>query len=90
MAEQKRIPCPYCTPTTDLVIEGVRYPCSVCGGADTIPDRRAPSAAERAVERIKAECTDFIGRTCETAFDNGMVEACGGMLQIINEEAARG
>ena len=57
------------------------YPAGSCA----ILDRRSPSAADRAVERIKAWASPFV--TCDCA----CCETCAAdVLDIISEEAERG
>ena len=81
MPEQKMIPCPECAKY------GLHFPCGNCDGSGSMEDRRAPSAAERAVERIKARC--------EQEMDADVFHAVGGRVlaniiaTIINEEASR-
>ncbi len=66
MAEQKRIPCPGCATRKRLSIDNERWrPCEMCGSVrdGTIPDRRAPSAAEHCQDCCCARSWKALGVT---------------------------
>ena len=82
MAEQKRIPCPGCATRKRLSIDNERWrPCEMCGSVrdGTIPDRRAPSAAEddlRAkVARLQAELRETAAKRDDEISRNLAYEA---------------
>lgn len=76
----RTIPCPECAKLVPMYRPG----CVRCNGSGTIPDRRSPTAAERAVERIKEWAEKMCGvdcACCQTAGDH--------ILNIIREEEGR-
>lgn len=48
----KRIPCPWCVASDELQ-PMPQHLCNVCKGTGTIPDRREPTANDRAIAEIK-------------------------------------
>jgi DnaJ-class molecular chaperone len=77
----RTIPCPKCggskEPSRGDDKRG-RDSCGRCRGRGTIPDRRTPTASDRAVERIKAEFGSVYG--------SGFVSK---IMDIIREEEGR-
>jgi len=74
-----RIQCPTC--------RGKGHkPCGLCNGDGTIPDRRKPTPADRAVERVKE--VSYTHR-CESTgeFSRGYGLAMAMIIDIIREEA---
>jgi hypothetical protein len=66
MAEQRMIQCPRCNGHEflygEIGPEPVAFGCPVCRGSGTIPDRRAPSAAEDALRAEVAAANERAGR----------------------------
>ena len=81
----RMIVCPYCDGTKEIVVDEFTYGCTACDDG-TIPDRRSPTANDRAVERIK-EIT--YTHRCEVTgeFSRGYGLAMGTIADIIREEA---
>lgn len=88
---ERRIQCPECggrgEVNVTVYLPTLRDPCPSCKSSGTIPERRKPTAADRAVERIKAYC---IGQTTPSGFDRDMPGVGAVVLRIIREEAERG
>ena len=61
------------------------YPAGSCA----ILDRRSPSAADRAVERIKAWCAVQPVPSRPKELEEAEEYVCGAIMDIIREEAAR-
>ena len=59
--------------------------CFLCNGTGTIPDRRRPTATDRAVERIKAYCAKV--DVCDS--DEACVDCARVVRGVIREEAER-
>ena len=88
MPEPKSIPCPACD-ATGVVPENVYkghgdfdvedFTCPLCRGLRSIPERRAPTAADRTVARVK----EYATHTCESNADAALRH----VLNIIHEEA---
>ena len=91
---ERMIKCPECGGIGDVTLCSRVCPsfdetigCPLCSGSGTIPDRRKPTASDRAVERIKARC--------EQEMDADVFHAVGGRVLadiisvIIREEAER-
>lgn len=64
-------------------------PCPICRGSGTIPDRRSPTAAERAVERIKAWCEMAHNPEAPQTLVYAEKYVCDHVLDIIREEEGR-
>ena len=79
----RMIECPFCRGRTVI-------PCGRCANSRRIPDRRALTANDRAVERIKEWCAMIPdpGRPPELCAAEAYV--CGSIMDIIREEAERG
>ena len=89
---ERRIVCPNCGGDGEYRVvsmnpNGTLVKCSDCRGDRTIPDRRKPTANDRAVERIKPMLETFISN--ERPWDDKDTTARI-VLDIIREEAERG
>lgn len=93
MSEQRMIQCPECVKrrTTGLPLRWALN-CGTCGEPEThlgtITDRRAPTAAERAVERL-LEIANAPGCSVHD-YEKGRDAAWDMVGDIIREEAERG
>lgn len=95
---ERRIPCPGCATRKRLSIDNERWrPCEMCGSVrdGTIPDRRAPSAAERIVDAIKLQIVDVTianikkGGDETRAYLQAYTEVHN-LIRAIEQEAERG
>lgn len=95
MSEQRMIQCPECVKrrTTGLPLRWALN-CGTCGEPEThlgtITDRRAPTAAERAVEKALARADEVANYATDSRHGEGYKLGCADMARIIREEAERG
>ena len=90
----RTIPCPVCR---GLTLECPEGRCWLCGKAGTIPDRRTPTANDRAVERVKAICEEDMaiykqlveGGAKNIEYHHGSSRTAFTINRIIREEAER-
>ena len=94
MSERRMVQCPECKGSGNEYdwSSGLTENCSVCNGSGTIPDRRSPSAADRAVERILAipEVSEYASYPEKAAYHDGINGTLERVKDIIREEAERG
>lgn len=82
------IPCPECGGDGYLPEDyKCDNPCRTCGGAGEIPDRRTLTAAERAVERIKAYAAKVMDENGD--WSDECFNCCENVMNIIREEEGR-
>ena len=81
----RTIPCPECR-GTGLKPGYVGVGCGTCLHVGTIPDRRSPTAAERAVERIKGWCEMAHNPEAPQTLVYAEKYVCDHILSIIREE----
>jgi len=81
----RMIECPNCVASDDLQ-PIPSSSCRVCEGTEEIPDRRRQTANDRAVERIKAECSHCSSSPFLDDYENGIISIKQDILTIIREE----
>ena len=84
---ERRIQCPKCGGLS-RDDDTASLSCSRCGSSGTISDRRKPTANDRAVERIKARCTQEMDADVFHAVSGRFLADI--IATIIREEAERG
>lgn len=84
------IPCPQCKGVS-VGWDEQNKPVCLCKGAGTIPDRRKPTASDRAVERIKALRSPdrVVPQHQDKAYYDGIDHTLDAVMDIIREEAER-